>query len=97
MQKDKCTTPQGIEEQVRSLIESFSNENKELFEKYIQLPNRADIHPEVMKLVFRYGEKFSQVSDQVESVRQKLKMNYDDLREEILRQLENNPQIAIIK
>jgi hypothetical protein len=75
------------EQEIKSMIESFSEEDRELLEKYTQLPNVQNIQPEVMRLIVDYGEKFNKVSDRIEETRQKLGINYNDLREEMLKQL----------
>ncbi len=54
---------------------------------WIKIPNTPDCQPEVVKYTMKYGAKGRQVTDQIETLRQELGLDYGVLQAELKKRL----------
>jgi hypothetical protein len=82
---DNITPEQSA--RIDEFAEGLEGRTREIATAYLGIPNTPYCQPEIAALHLRWGEQLSEVTDQVEGLRQELCVHYDVLQPELRNRL----------
>ena len=82
---NKITIEQSAK--IDRFVERLEGRTREIATSYSRIPNTPDCQPEMLALRIEFGRELGGVMDQVESLRQELGLNYNELQPELQERL----------